>query len=66
MGKLYPPYLEGKLPAFVAAENYIEIPFDLNPAVGDSDFTSIKPLIKTISGVEITGIDNASCITKNG
>jgi hypothetical protein len=54
--KLYPPYIEGKLPAFSLDENQtfeLAIPFQLNPAVGEEDFYKMAILIKTMSGKEI-------------
>lgn len=54
--KLYPPYIEGKLPAFSLDEKQtfeLAIPFQLNPAVGEADFYKMAILIKTMSGKEI-------------
>ena len=50
--KLYPPYIEGKLPAFVKAtpKTKITIPFQLNPLVGVNDIDKMVLVLKTISG----------------
>ena len=55
--KLYPPYIEGKLPAFVRKTNdtKITIPFQLNPLVGSGDFNRMILLLKTISGKQVRG-----------
>ena len=55
--KLYPPYIEGKLPAFTRQddgnlESYsvtIKVPFQLNPAVGESDYDSMSIIVRNIS-----------------
>ena len=49
--KLYPPYIEGKLPAFT--EDEIIIPFQLNPLVGENDFDGLALFITSMSGQQI-------------
>ena len=53
--KLYPPYIEGKLPAFVKTNTNtkITIPFQLNPLVGVNDIDKMVLVLKTISGQQI-------------
>jgi hypothetical protein len=53
--KLYPPYIDGKLPAFIYVEGSTEIaiPFQLNPLVGENDFDSMKLVIRSMSGIQI-------------
>lgn len=46
MAKLYPPYLEGTIPAFYG--NSITVPFAMNRAVSSKDIVSFSLLIKTI------------------
>ena len=68
--KLYPPYIEGKLPAFTRQddgnlESYsvtIKVPFQLNPAVGESDYDSMSIIVKNISSN--TTIINGAIIKK--
>lgn len=45
--KLYPPHIEGTLPAF-AKGNMLIIPFQLNRAVGRDEFTSMSIILKTV------------------
>lgn len=45
--KLYPPYVEGKLPAFVQGGMMV-VPFQLNRAVNRTDFNSMSIIIKTV------------------
>ena len=50
MGRLYPPQLKSKLPAFEWKENIsIKIPFEMNQAVAINDFKGFQVLIKTVS-----------------
>ena len=51
MSKLYPPYIDSKLPAFYSVDNKvnIQIPFQMNRAVGIDEVLSMKVLIKTVS-----------------
>ena len=46
MAKLYPPYLEGTIPAFYG--NSITVPFSMNRAVGKNEIRSFSLLIKSI------------------
>ena len=46
MATLYPPYLEGKLPAQIG--DTLRIPFEHNRAVGDDDYTGIRLYVKNI------------------
>ena len=45
--KLYPPHIEGKLPA--CAGNALSIPFTMNKSVSENQVGGIVALIKTIS-----------------
>ena len=70
--KLYPPYIEGKIPAFVknieeetsasAKEPTIKltVPFQLNPLVGKDDFDKLVLVLKSISGEQLRGIIEAT------
>ena len=55
--KLYPPYIDGKLPAFIkkTTDNTLEIaiPFQMNPLVGSNDFNKIIMSIRTMSGAAV-------------
>ena len=46
MAKLYPPYLEGTIPAFYG--NSITVPFAMNRAVGKNEIRGFSLLIKSI------------------
>ena len=53
MAKLFPPIVESKLPAFgvhIGSKEkiYMEVPFMMNRAVSEKDFTNMAILIKTI------------------
>lgn len=51
MAKLYPPYLEGTLPAFcldASGDGVLTIPFAHNKAVSIDDFGSISVKVKTV------------------
>jgi hypothetical protein len=50
--KLYPPVLEGALPAFYGTE-FISVPFSMNRAVGASEVAGFYLKIKTVSGTYI-------------
>ena len=55
MGKLYPPMIESTLPAFWG--NTITVPFVMNRAVGNNDFTDMQIIIKhIISGQELANV----------
>lgn len=45
--KLYPPYVEGTLPAFVQGGMMV-VPFQLNRAVNRTDFNSMAVILKTV------------------
>lgn len=47
MAKLYPPQIESSLPAFFGS--VILIPFELNRAVGRSEFDEMSIIVKTVS-----------------
>lgn len=50
--KLYPPYIEGTIPAFSIKQGQgatVNIPFAMNKAVGTADFDSISLKVKTIN-----------------
>lgn len=47
MAKLYPPQIESSLPAFVGS--IILVPFELNRAVGRSEFDEISLIVKAVS-----------------
>jgi hypothetical protein len=46
MVKLYPPYIEGTIPAFYG--DSITVPFSMNRAISRDEFNSFSLLIKTI------------------
>lgn len=62
MGRLYPPQLKSKLPAFEWKENInIKIPFEMNQAVAINDFKGFQILIKTVStNTEILNTNTSS------
>jgi hypothetical protein len=41
MAKLYPPYIEGKLPAFTGTAGLLVVPFSMNRAVGSGEIMGI-------------------------
>lgn len=53
--KLYPPYLEGTIPAFYVngTQAYLSVPFSMNKAVNLSDFSGINIKIKTVQSNEL-------------
>ena len=51
--KLYPPVIEGALPAFYGTES-LSVPFSMNRAVGVSEVAGFALKIKTVSGLYIT------------
>lgn len=58
--KLYPPYIEGKIPAFVKESTIrLTVPFQLNPLVGKNDFDKLVLVLKSISGEQLRGIIEA-------
>lgn len=59
--KLYPPYIEGKIPAFVKAGTItLTVPFQLNPLVGKDDFDKLVLVLKSISSEQLRGIIEAT------
>ena len=55
MAKLYPPMIESTLPAFY--NNVITVPFVMNRAVGQDDFTDMQIIVKhIISGQELANV----------
>lgn len=64
--KLYPPYIDGKLPAFFKEEEKdtveIKIPFQMNPLVGTDDFNKIVISIRTMSGAAVGSVQNTENI----
>lgn len=54
MAKLYPPYIEGTIPAFYADGTLAElaVPFSMNRAVSIADFSGISIKIKTVQSNE--------------
>ena len=63
MAKLYPPYIEGTLPAFCLdnkGDGIITIPFAHNKAVSESDIGSnMYVKIKTVQNDVLIGSNNA-------
>lgn len=60
--KLYPPVIEGALPAFYGTET-LSVPFSMNRAVGVSEVAGFALKIKTVSGIYLTTlktVDTAS------
>jgi len=58
MAKLYPPYIDGTLPAFCLDEEgngEISIPFIYNDAVSEYDVKSLMVKIKTVQNDELLG-----------
>lgn len=52
MAKLYPPYIEGKIPAFAKnseGNTVLVVPFRLNRAVGANDFIGLSLIIKSMT-----------------
>lgn len=49
MAKLYPPYIEGKLPAFTGTAGLLVVPFSMNRAVGSGEIMGIQMQIKYVN-----------------
>jgi hypothetical protein len=49
MSRLYPPIIEGTIPAFGGAT--LVVPFSLNRAVASADISTVKLKIKTVNGI---------------
>ena len=65
MIKLYPPYLEGTIPAFYG--DSITVPFAMNRAVGKNEISNFSLLIKTIqTGQQIDEIKATKYDLSNG
>jgi hypothetical protein len=62
MAKLYPPNIEGTIPAFTSANGTttLVVPFSLNKAVGASEVNGFYVKIKTISGTLIATLPSKS------
>ena len=63
MYKLYPPSIEGKLPA--CAGNALAIPFTMNKAVNESQIGGMVAIIKTISTGRIVANLTRGTLVKN-
>ena len=61
--KLYPPYIEGKIPA--QAGNTLNIPFEMNRAVGKNDYQNIRAQIKTVSTSSDVAVITSSSVVNN-
>ena len=55
MAKLYPPYLEGTIPAFYGGS--ITVPFSMNRAVGKNEVKGFSLIIKTIQTSQQIGAE---------
>ena len=62
MGKLYPPFIESKLPAFADA---LEIPFEMNRSVSIQDVVGMSAIIKTGQTGRQIGIITTTAPTYN-
>lgn len=60
--KLYPPYIEGTIPAFYG--NYLKVPFQMNKAVGQREVIGISLKIKTVQSNTYLATCNAYYIQK--
>ena len=60
MARLYPPQIEGKLPAFTGKN--IKVPFQLNMAVGRNEFSEIAIIIKTVQNntIKVNGVKTST------
>lgn len=61
--KLYPPYIEGKIAAQTGS--CLNIPFEMNRAVGKNDFAYIKAQIKTIATGATIGFVNSVSVSNS-
>lgn len=61
--KLYPPHIEGKLPA--CAGNALSIPFTMNKSVSENQVGGIVALIKTISTGRVIAILTQGALVKS-
>jgi hypothetical protein len=62
MAKLYPPNIEGTIPAFatINGTTTLVVPFSLNKAVSASEVNGFYVKIKTISGTLIAALPSKS------
>ena len=51
MAKLYPPHIEGTIPAFTGAT--IVVPFSMNQAVGETEIKALTLKIKKVNSNEV-------------
>lgn len=66
MGKLYPPYIEGVLPACLYGVNStIRVPFSMNMAVNPLEISGFQIKIKTISNNKELGVLNSNSYSTN-
>lgn len=63
MQKLYPPHIEGKLPACTGKS--LSIPFDMNRSVSDNQVIGMTALIKTISTGRVVATLTQGTLVKN-
>ena len=64
MAKLYPPYIEGTIPAFYG--NTLIVPFTMNQAVSLNSIEGIRLKLKTITSNLILWSGNSININKKG
>ena len=62
MAKLYPPFIESKLPAFA---NVLTIPFTMNRSVSIKDVVGVSAVIKTAQTGRQIGILTSTTPTYN-
>ena len=61
MTKLYPPLIEGTIPAFYSEKGtaFLTVPFSMNRAVGPTDFKGFNLKVKTVqSSSYIISVDS--------
>lgn len=63
MYKLYPPFIEGKLPA--CAGGSLSIPFTMNKSVGENQIDGMVAIIKTIATGRIIATLNQGALVKS-
>lgn len=61
--RLYPPYIEGKLPA--QTDNQLAIPFEMNRSVASSEVKVIKAQIRTVATNQEVGIYTSEKVVNN-
>ena len=66
MAKLYPPYINGTIPAFYHSKGTVQItvPFSMNKAVALSEVAGFALKIKTVNG-DVKGVVKTSSIVVN-